>query len=35
MPIVIRYFGEIKPAGTNGDIITNVDFAPTFLDYAG
>ncbi len=35
MPFVARYPREI-PAGTvNRDIILNIDFAPTFLDYAG
>jgi arylsulfatase A-like enzyme len=35
MPFVVRYPGEIKPGGVNDDIILNVDFAETFLDYAG
>ena len=35
MPFLIRYPGRIKP-GTVGDgMILNVDFAPTFLEYAG
>jgi arylsulfatase A-like enzyme len=34
MPFVMRLPGEIEPSRTNDDIITNVDFAPTFLDYA-
>jgi arylsulfatase A-like enzyme len=35
MPFVIRYPREIKPSSVNTDIILNLDFAPTFLDYAG
>ena len=35
MPFIIRYPKEIKPGTVNGNIILNVDFAPTFLDYAG
>ncbi len=35
MPLLVRYPREIAPGATNGDIVTNVDFAPTFLDYAG
>ena len=35
MPFLIRYPGAIQPGAVNDDIILNVDFAPTFLDYAG
>ncbi|MBN1669906.1 MAG: sulfatase [Kiritimatiellae bacterium] len=35
MPFVIRYPREIKPESVNRDMILNLDFAPTFLDYAG
>lgn len=35
MPLLIRYPREIAPGSVNADIVTNVDFAPTFLDYAG
>ena len=35
MPMVIRYPKEIKPGSVNKDIVLNVDFAETFLDYAG
>jgi len=35
MPFIIRYPREIAPASVNQDLILNVDFAPTFLDYAG
>lgn len=35
MPFLIRYPGTVKPKTVNSDISLNVDFAPTFLDYAG
>lgn len=35
MPFVIRYPKEIKPGTVNNDIILNIDFAPTFLSFAG
>ncbi len=35
MPFLVRYPKEIKAGSTNEDISLNVDFAPTFLDYAG
>jgi len=35
MPFIIRYPQEIKPGDVTDAIITNVDFATTFLDYAG
>lgn len=35
MPFLIRYPKEIKPGKVNDDICLNVDFAPTFLDFAG
>jgi arylsulfatase A-like enzyme len=35
MPFVVRYPREIEPNTVVDDIILNVDFAPTFLDYAG
>jgi len=35
MPFLIRYPGAVKPGAVNERIILNVDFAPTFLDYAG
>ncbi len=34
MPLVVRYPREIEPRTVLDDIILNVDFAPTFLDYA-
>jgi arylsulfatase A-like enzyme len=35
MPFLIRYPKKIKPGTVNQDMILNVDFAPTWLDYAG
>lgn len=35
MPFVIRYPREIKPNSVQKAMALNVDFAPTFLDYAG
>ncbi|WDR05186.1 sulfatase [Devosia rhodophyticola] len=35
MPFLIRYPEVIKAGTTSQNIATNVDFAPTFLDYAG
>ena len=35
MPFLVRYPGAIRPGSVSGDMILNVDFAPTFLDYAG
>ena len=35
VPFVVRYPREIKAGSVNDDIVTNVDFAETFLDYAG
>lgn len=35
MPFLIRYPKEIQPKSVCNDIICNVDFAPTFLDFAG
>ena len=35
MPFVVRYPREIRPGSVCDDMILNVDFAPTFLDYAG
>ena len=34
MPFLVRYPGHIKPASVSDDICVNIDFAPTFLDYA-
>ena len=35
MPFLIRVPGEIAPGTVCGDMITNLDFAELFLDYAG
>ena len=35
MPFLIRYPREIAPGSTVDAMASNVDFAPTFLDYAG
>jgi len=35
MPLLVRYPREIKPGTVNDDIVLNLDFAETFLDYAG
>ena len=35
MPFVIRYPKAIQAGTVSDDMILNVDFAPTFLDYAG
>ncbi len=35
MPLIVRYPKEIRPGLVSDDIVTNIDFAPTFLDYAG
>ncbi len=35
MPLLVRYPREIKPGTVSKDIVLNLDFAPTFLDYAG
>ena len=35
MPLVVRYPKEVKPGSVSDDIVLNLDFAATFLDYAG
>jgi len=35
MPLVVRYPKEISAGSVNSDIVLNLDFAETFLDYAG
>jgi arylsulfatase A-like enzyme len=34
MPFLVRYAGKIKAGSVNDAMILNVDFAPTFLEYA-
>ncbi len=34
-PLLIRYPKEIKPGTKISKLVQNIDFAPTFLDYAG
>jgi arylsulfatase A-like enzyme len=34
MPFLARFPREIRPGSVNDDVVVNVDFAPTFLDYA-
>jgi arylsulfatase A-like enzyme len=34
-PLIIRYPGIIKPGTVSNQIVSNVDFAPTFLEAAG
>jgi arylsulfatase A-like enzyme len=35
MPFIVRWPGVIKPGSKNTDIVSNIDFAETFLDLAG
>ena len=35
MPFLLRYPNSVKAGQINNDMCCNVDFAPTFLDYAG
>lgn len=35
MPLIIRYPKKIKPGTVSDAFVMNLDFAPTFLDYAG
>ncbi len=34
-PLLIRWPGVVAPGSVNGDIVSNLDFAQTFLDIAG
>ena len=35
MPFLVRYPGVVKPQSVNRDMVLNLDFAETFLDFAG
>jgi arylsulfatase A-like enzyme len=35
MPLVARFPGAIKPGSVNDELVSNLDFAPTFLELAG
>jgi arylsulfatase A-like enzyme len=35
MPFLLRYPGVVKPGSVNRDMVLNLDFAETFLDFAG
>ena len=35
MPLVVRWPGAVEPGSVNNDLVSNVDFAETFLDMAG
>jgi len=35
MPFLVRYPRQIKPGSVSDKIVLNLDFAPTFLDFAG
>ena len=35
MPLIVRFPREIKPGINGRDMVLNLDFAETFLDYAG
>jgi arylsulfatase A-like enzyme len=34
-PLLVRWPGVVKPASVNADLVSNLDFAETFLDAAG
>ena len=34
-PLLIRWPGVVKPGGTSSSLVSNIDFAETFLDIAG
>ena len=35
IPLLVRYPNGVTPSSVNDDFVLNIDFAPTFLDYAG
>jgi arylsulfatase A-like enzyme len=34
-PLLVRWPGVVKPGSVNGDLVSNIDFAETFLEAAG
>lgn len=34
-PLLVRWPGQVKPGSTNANLVSNLDFAQTFLDIAG
>tara|TARA_R110000850_G_scaffold23366_3_gene69117 strand:- start:1165 stop:2823 length:1659 start_codon:yes stop_codon:yes gene_type:complete len=34
-PLLVSWPGKVKPGSVNGDLVSNLDFAETFLDIAG
>jgi len=35
MPLVMRFPGRVRPGSVIGEMVSNLDFAPTFLDVSG
>ena len=35
MPLMVRWPGKVRPGSVNSDLVSNLDFAETFLDIAG
>ncbi len=35
MPLLVRWPGVVEPGSVNSDLVSNIDFAETFLDVAG
>jgi arylsulfatase A-like enzyme len=35
MPLIVRYPGRVEAGSVNGDLVTNLDFAPTITYFAG
>jgi len=35
MPLMVRWPGKVEPGAVNADLVSNLDFAETFLDIAG
>ena len=34
-PLIVRWPGVVRPGSVNGDLVQNIDWAPTFLDMGG